>query len=349
MQALWSERNAFSLAMRVCLAGHLRNRAHNTCTGSATRPAALLTRASGCNADVLERVLAVQRLDTLDAEGAHVLLQELLRRDADAAPCREDAAAATGVPREGSDMPLPDPVGAAAPGPPSSGGAAPPAALAGAPDPGPDPGPNADPDEAAHRAELARLRALPQADACAALRAYLTAATAKDCSVMVALQVLPSPDPATEGSALPEPAVPGAAGDFASGHALHEGSAGSGPMSAAPGLPAPAGNLAERGAPDAPPVTPEPETGGSGRLCDPPCGADAPPLVLVRQTDASLGGVIEVAGPGGRRLRLRYKVAVADLDAKRLAKVEEHWRLDQAIMQAVTSAAAAGSEKLDES
>ena len=288
---------------------------------------------------MLERVLAVQRLDTLDAEGAHVLLQELLRRGADAASCREGAAAATGVPyKEGSDMPPPESVGAAAPGPPSPGGAAPPAALAGAPDPDPDPGPNPDPDEAAHRAELARLRALPQADACAALRAYLTAATAKDCSVMVALQVLPSPDPATGGRALREPAVPGAAGGPASGHALHGGSAGSGPTSEAPGSqPAPAGSPAERGAPGAPPAPPEPEAGGSGRPCDAPCGADAPPLVLVRQTDARLGGVIEVAGPRGRRLRLRYKVALADLDAKRLAKVEEHWRLDQAIMQAVTS------------
>lgn len=259
----------------------------------------------------------MQRMDTLDAEGAHALLQELLRRGADAGPCSKDAAAPTGVRGEGNAVRPPGAAGSAAPEPPSSGGAALPAAPAGVPDPGPDPDPGADPGEAAHRAELARLRALPQADACAALRAYLTAATAKDCSVMVALQVLPAPAP-------PDPAT--------------EGSAGSEPMAAAPLAPAPAGDPAEGGAPDAPLATPEPEPGGSGPPVDALSGADAPPLVLVRQTDASVGGVIEVGGPGGRRLRLRYKVAVADLDAKRLAKVEEHWRLDQQIMQAAAGA-----------
>ena len=269
----------------------------------------------------------MQRLDTLDAEGANALLQELLRRGADAGSCREVAAAPTGAPGEGSAVPPPSAVGSAAQEPPSSGTAAPPAAPAGVsdPDPNPNPSPSAGPGEAAHRAELARLRALPQAEACAALRAYLTAAIAKDCSVMVALQVLPASAPA------PDPAT--------------EGGAGSGPISAAPLAPAPAGNPAEGGASDALLVTPEPEAGGSGQPCNPPSGADAPPLVVVRQTDASLGGVIEVAGPGGRRLRLRYKVAVADLDAKRLAKVEEHWRLDQAIMQAVAGAAAVGPGK----
>ena len=69
---------------------------------------------------------------------------------------------------------------------------------------------------------------------------------------------------------------------------------------------------------------------------------------MVRQTDASLGGVIEAAGAGGRRVRVRYKVAVADLDAKRLAKVEEHWRLDQRIMQAAAGAADTGAEKVEQ-
>lgn len=293
-------------------------------------------------------MLAVQRLDTLDAEGARVLLQELLRRGADAGACGEDAVAPTGVPGEGRAVPPLGPVGSAAPEAPFLGGAAPPAALSGVSDPDPDPGPSAGPDEAAHRAELARLRALPQADACAALRAYLTAATAKDCSVMVALQVLPAPAPAPDratggsaGGALESLA----AGDPASGHAPHEGSAGIGPVSAAPVSPAPAGNPAEGGAPAAPLVTTEPEAGGSGHPCNLQICADAPPLVIVRQTDASLGGVIEVAGPGGRRMRLRYKLAVADLDAKRLAKVEEHWRLDQAMMQAVAGGAATGAEE----
>ena len=320
---------------------------------------------TGCRVDVLERMLAVQRLDMLDAEGAHVLLEELLQRGVDGRPSGTAAVAPpSGVPGgKTSDAPLPSALQSKAPKLQPLGSSAPPAAPAGGSDeelPGgvlSSAGPAAA-DEAAHRAELARLRALPQAEACAALRAYLTAAAAKDCSVMVALQVLPAPaqaaDPA-QGLALPvgvagdSPASAGAAADPASGPAPHEGSPGVAPVSATPRAPAPLSSPAEGGAPDALLVETEPDASGSGHTSDLHSGPAAPSLVIVRQTDATLGGVIEAAGAGGRRMRLRFKVAMADLDAKRLAKVKEHWRLDQCIMQLAVGAAETGAWKAEQS
>ncbi len=192
-------------------------------------------------------------------------------------------------------------------------------------DSAPDPG-----AEARHTAELSRLRALPLPEACAALRAYLIAATAKDCSLMLTLQAAPPPagrdSPGSAGAAAhAQPAGSGRGAGAAGAEARAR--SGGGPASEADeGAGACEGRAPAHGEAGAP--------GERGAAA-----AAGTPRVLARQADACAGGLVEVAatGPGGGRARLRYKLALVDLDRKPLAKVHAHWRLDQAILAAAAA------------
>lgn len=273
-----------------------------------------------CGTGALERVLAAQRLDELDVEGAHMLLHALLRRGAP----HDDAELRTGHGRASGEPPHEGEHGGghahgAVPAehalePTGCSEAASAAELALPVHAGPDCGLNPELDqnhgagpEAAHAAELARLRALPLRKACAALRGYLTAATAKDCSLMLTLQALPGAG---------RPGVVKAVKPL--GH----------------GLPAAnAAACAQSHGLRRPPAEHDSTCTGDRVLAN--SDACGPAVVVERQTDACEGGIVELDGPGGRRARLRYKLAVVDLDLKRLAKVEAHWRLDQRILEVV--------------
>ena len=135
-------------------------------------------------------------------------------------------------------------------------------------------------------AELARLLSTDWPTACAALRDYLTAATAKDCSLMITLAPLqPAPRPQQERTRRAEPSL-GAAMDVAStiGERI-------------------IGGMSER---------------KSGRQ------------LSAVQEDPDVGSVVQDSESGRW---FRYKVAVVDLDLKPLSKVEQHFALDQKILE----------------
>lgn len=174
-------------------------------------------------AGVLAGILRAQQLDVHDIEGIHVVLQTLLEVPGAAPPAcalldtsNQDASAppvslqhpppSKPIPSlpissisSPSFSPIPSPPGCHIPSPPaarspqceSQAQGCSPASGEGLRQDGSHvhPGLRVDPGtDTEHSAAIERLRAMPEADAFAALRNYLIAATAKDCAIMVTLQ-----------------------------------------------------------------------------------------------------------------------------------------------------------------
>lgn len=127
---------------------------------------------------VLPRLLAAQRQCGYDVEGVHRLYCHLAGLKPDAAEQAEAAAAAAAAERERAEE---EPVG----GPSSS-------SINGGSD---------DDATARHAQAVSALLALPAAEAHNVLRAYVVAATAKDCAIMVALQRLVGAPPTAAAAA----------------------------------------------------------------------------------------------------------------------------------------------------